>query len=119
MTRALFAHDLFRKPVPTFRVHALAANRHLILLVADVFQPGDVLAVERLLGGDMDHAGRRRRTVPVLFVRRNPDDVARLDLADFAAPALYPARAGDDEQGLAERMRVPGGARTRLEAHQA
>src|ERR1700757_543125 len=97
MMKFLPAHDLFREPVATFRDHALAANRHLVLLVADVLHPGDVLAVERLLGGDMNHARRRRGAVPVLFVRRNPDNVARFDLAHFAAPALYPARAGDDE----------------------
>src|SRR5215467_10541191 len=119
MMLAFFAHDLFRKSVPTFRDHALATNRRLILLVVDVLHPGDVLAVERLLGSDMNHARRRCGTVPVLFVRRNPDNVARLNLAHFAAPALYPARAGDDEQRLAERMRVPSGARTRFEAHQA
>jgi hypothetical protein len=58
----------------------------------------------------MNHACPWRCTVPVLFVRRNPHNVTRLDLAHFAAPALYPARAGDDEQRLAKRMRVPGGA---------
>src|SRR5215470_2370183 len=102
MTRALFARDLFRKPVPTFRDHALATNSHLILLVADVFHPGDVLAVERLLGGDMNHACPWRCTVPVLFVRRNPHNVTCLDLAHFAAPALYPARAGDEASGQAD-----------------
>src|ERR1700747_831114 len=97
MIKFLLAHDLFRKPVPTPRDHTLAADRHFILLVADVLHPGDVLAVERLLGGDMNHARRRRGAVPVLFVWRNPDNVARFDLAHFPTPALYPARAGDDE----------------------
>src|SRR5215472_2028362 len=109
MMRAFFAR-CFPKPIPTFRDYALAANRDLILLVADVLHPGDMFAVERLLGRYVDHAGGRRGTVPVLFVRRNPDDVAGLDLTHFAAPALRPAGARDDEQGLAERMRMPGGA---------
>src|ERR1700739_4099436 len=78
MIRFLLAHDLFQKPGPTFRDHVLAADRHFILLVADVLHPGDVFAVERLLGGDMNHARRRRGAVPVLFVWRNQDDVASL-----------------------------------------
>src|SRR6516164_10896466 len=67
----------------------------------------------------MDHARGRCGTVPVLLVRRNPDDVAGFDLAHFATPALHAPGAGDHEQRLAERMRMPGGARTGLEAHQA
>ena len=44
-----------------------------------------------------------------------PDDVAGADFLDRAALALDPAAAGGDDQGLAQRMRVPGGARAGLE----
>ena len=57
----------------------------------------------------------RRRAVPVLLAGREPDDVAGPDLLDRAALALRPAAAGGDDQRLAERMRVPGGARAGLE----
>src|SRR5262249_38611588 len=78
-----------------------------------------MLAIERFLGGDMNHAGGRRSAVPMLFVRRDPHDVAGFDLAHFAAPALHPARSRNHEQRLSERMRMPGGAGAGLEAHQA
>src|SRR5438874_13201744 len=90
----------------------------LILFVADVLHPIDVLAVERLLGRYVDHAGGRRRAMPMLFVRWNPNHVAGFDLAELAVPALHPAGAGNDEQRLAKWMGMPGGACARLEAHQ-
>src|SRR5215472_11527904 len=102
MRRAFLAHDLFRKPVLAFRDHALAAGRCLVLLVAD-----------------MDHAGRRRRAMPMFLIRRNPDDVTGFDHPYRAAPALHAAGAGDHEKRLAERMRVPRRPRPRLEAHQS
>ena len=43
------------------------------------------------------------------------NDVAGADFLDGAARALRPAAAGGDDQRLAERMRVPGGARAGLE----
>ena len=46
---------------------------------------------------------------------REPDDVALLDFLDGAALALHPAAAGGDDQGLAQRVGVPGGAGAGLE----
>ena len=63
----------------------------------------------------MGHGGGRRGTVPMLFARREPDDVAGPDLLDRAALALRPAAARGDDEGLAERMGVPGGARAGFE----
>src|SRR6185437_11531805 len=63
----------------------------------------------------MGHRGGRRGAVPVLLARREPDHVTRPDFLDRAALALHPAEARGDDQGLAERMRMPGGPRTGLE----
>ena len=80
-----------------------------------MLHPVDYLAVLLLLNGDVRHASCRRRAMPVLLVRREPDHVTRTDLLDRAAFALNPAAAGRDDQGLTERMRVPCRARARLE----
>jgi hypothetical protein len=106
------------------RLNPLPADRDLILLVADVLHPSHMFAVEGFLGGDMDHTGARRGAVPMLLVRRDPDDVAGLDLAHFAAPALHAPCPGNDEQRLAERMlcqavRAPGSKRTSAERTRA
>src|SRR5215207_3997173 len=86
-----------------------------VLLVGDVLHPLDHLAVERLLDGDVRHARSGRRPVPVLYPRREPDHVAGTDLLDRPALALHPAAAGRDDQGLAERVRVPRRPRAGLE----
>ncbi len=48
------------------------------------------------------------RPVPMLLARREPDHVAGMDLLDRAALPLDPAAAGRDDQGLPQRMGVPG-----------
>ena len=53
--------------------------------------------------------------MPVLLVWWKPDDVARTDFFDRPAFGLRPAKAGRDNQGLAERMGVPCGTGARLE----
>src|SRR6516225_3605059 len=118
MALAFFAHDLCRKPVPALRDHTLTADGGFILLVGDVLHPIHVLAVQRLLGRDMNHGRGRSGAMPVLLVWRNPDDIAALYFAHLAAPALHAARTGNDEQGLAERMRMPGRPCAGLEADQ-
>jgi len=75
----------------------------------------DDLAAERFLNGDVRHRGRWRSAVPMLLVRRKPDHVARPDFFDRTTLALRPAEPGGDDQRLTERMRMPGGASTRLE----
>src|SRR5438445_6976068 len=86
-----------------------------VLLIAHLFQPFDVPAVDRLLNGDMRHGVRRGGAMPMLHARRRPYDVARLDLLLLASLLLHPAGAGRHDQGLAERMGVPCRARARLE----
>jgi hypothetical protein len=87
----------------------------VVLRVADVFHPVDDLAVERFRNRDVRHRCGRRRAVPVLLARREPNDIARLDLLDWPALALREAAAGRHDQRLSERMRVPGRARAGLE----
>ena len=53
--------------------------------------------------------------VPVFFVRGEADDVALVDFFDVAALALHQAASGGYDQGLAERVGVPGGAGAGLE----
>src|SRR5712691_9597694 len=86
-----------------------------VLFVADLFHPVDILAVHRLLNGDMGHRGRRRRSVPMLQAGRKPDHIAGPNFLDRSALALNPAEARRDDQSLTERMRMPGAAGTRLE----
>src|SRR5216684_7620907 len=87
-----------------------------VLLVADLFHPVDVLAVERFRNSDMRHRGRRCRAVPVLLAGWKPDDVAGTDFFDRSALALHPAKARRDDEGLTERMGVPRGAGAGLES---
>lgn len=80
-----------------------------------MLHPVDDLAVELFLDGDMGHRRRRRCAVPMAFTRREPDDVAGADLLDGTAFALHATEARCDDQRLAERMGVPGGAGAGLE----
>ena len=56
--------------------------------------PVDDLALERLRNGYVRHRCGRCRAVPVLFTRREPDDVTRPNLFDRPALALREAAAG-------------------------
>jgi len=55
----------------------------------------------------------------MFLTRRNPHDIARAHFFNRAAIALNPAEAGGDQQGLAQGMRVPIGARAWLEGNAA
>src|SRR5882762_8201485 len=115
-----------RSPFPNLRLRmsllrrATADRRSApVLFVADLFHPVDDLAVGiALLDGDMGHRGRWRRSVPMLYAGRARDHVTGPDFLDRAAPILRPAKAGRNDQGLTERMRVPGtpGARLKCDA---
>jgi hypothetical protein len=80
-----------------------------------MLHPVHHFAVEHFRDGNVRHRRCRRRTVPVLVVRRTPDDIAGADFLDRPAFALRPADARRDDQRLSERMRVPCGARAGLE----
>src|SRR5206468_1547404 len=89
----------------------------LVLLVADLLHPLDVLAVQPLQDRDVRHRRGRRGAVPVLLARRAPDHVTGADLLDRPSPALDEAKTGGDDQRLPERMRVPRRPRSRFERH--
>ena len=86
-----------------------------ILFFAHLFHPIDHLAVQRFLNGDMRHRGCWRGAVRMLFTARTPRDITWPDFLDRPAFALHPSEAKRDDQRLTERMRMPGGACTRLE----
>src|SRR5215469_13289379 len=92
-----------------------APGSRKILLIGYLLHPIHKLAVECLLDGDVSHACGGRCAVPVAMIRRTPDDIARADLRDRASFTLRPAAAGGDNERLAERVRMPGGARAGLE----
>src|SRR4051812_27794631 len=89
----------------------------VVLLVRDLLQPLDVLAVKRFLNRDVRHCSRRCRAVPVFMTRRAPDHIARADLDARLAFALRPPASRRDEQRLTERMRMPRSARSRFKSH--
>src|SRR5512135_1183111 len=88
-----------------------------IFFVCDLLHPGDRRAVQGFLDRDVGHGRGRRRAVPMLHVGRAPDDIAGTDFDDRLAFTLRPADTGGDDQGLAERVRVPCRARARFEGH--
>ena len=66
----------------------------------------------------MAHGRRSRCAVPVLLARLEPDYVAGTDFLDGAALALHPAATACHDEGLAERMRMPGGPGAGFKRHQ-
>ena len=54
-------------------------------------------------------------SVPVLLVRRKPNNIARPDFLDWSTLTLSPANTGRNNQSLTEGMCMPGSARTGLE----
>jgi hypothetical protein len=59
-----------------------------VLVVADLSDPLDELAVELFLDGNVRHGRGCRSAVPMLLTWREPDHVARSDFLDRASPAL-------------------------------
>ena len=85
------------------------------MLVGDVFQPIDNLAIEAFLDCDVGEGSSWGSAVPMLLTRRKPNDVAGMNFLDGAAIFLHPAAAGSHDEGLSKGMGVPGGACSRLE----
>src|SRR6516164_7342178 len=89
-----------------------------IFLIADLFQPLDDLAVERLLDGNVAHAGRRRRPVPMLFTGRAHDHIASADFLLGPAPTPHPPATGGNDQPLTQRVGMPSRAGAGFERNQ-
>src|SRR5262245_60662050 len=76
-----------------------------------------MLPVQMLLHGKVHHLGIGPGTMPMLLLRRDPDGIARADLAHGTTPQLHASHPGDDMESLTERMGMPCGARTGFETH--
>ena len=76
------------------------------MLVADLFQPINDLAVEIFLNGDVRYSSGVLSAVPMFFARREPDDIAGMNFFNRAALALRVSAAGVDNQILPERIFV-------------
>src|SRR3954453_15788769 len=90
-----------------------------VLLVGDGGPPvHDVVVGVGLVDGQVDHEPIGGGAVPVLLVGLEQDAVTGADDLDRAAPALAQAYALGDEDGLAQRVAGPVGARARHEVQQ-
>lgn len=97
---APLSRDRERQPGPAVLPAGCVSEIDLvaILFVANLFHPGDAVAVERFRDGDMAHRNGSAGPMPVLDARWNPDDVAWPYLLDGAAPMLdAPDACGDDQ----------------------
>src|SRR3954451_4797099 len=87
-----------RKITPPASINWIATSRFenlsllgRVLRITDFFKPLDRTSIQRFLNGDMGHCRVGRGTVPVLFARLEPHDVAGTDFFDRPIPALYAA----------------------------
>jgi len=55
--------------------------------------------------------------MPVPLAGREPNDVTRMNLFDRAAFALRPAAAGGHDEGLTQRVGMPGGSGAGFKSH--
>src|SRR5215469_14540535 len=81
------------------------------------FHPIYNFVVERLLNGDVCHCFGEHGAMPMLFVRRKPNDITRASFLDRPVFTLRPAKAGCDDQCLTAWMRMPRCACTRGESY--
>src|ERR1051326_7642781 len=89
----------------------------LVLLVTDVFHPVHHLTVFLFLDSDVRHGRGGCSAVPVLLAGREPNHVTGSDFFNRPSPALRATAACRDDQSLAQRMRVPGGPRSRFKSY--
>src|SRR2546421_9614256 len=87
----------------------------LVLLVAYLFHPVDVLTVLRFRDCDVRHRRCGRRSMPMLQAGGKPHHIAGTNFLDRPALDLNPADAGSADQNLAERGCMPIRAPARLE----
>ena len=79
----------------------------MVLLIRHVFHPIHDLPVLFLLNCDVCHRRRRLSSMPVTFVRREPDDVTGMNFLDRPSVALRQSTAGRDDEGLTKWVRMP------------
>src|SRR5262249_26327143 len=103
---------------PLSRSPALPLSRSaLILFIADLLHPVHDRAIKRFLQSNVGHGRGGCSAMPVFLPRRGPDHVSWMNRLDRTIPALRTAAPCRHDQGLAQRVGMPGGARTRLEGH--
>ena len=97
-----------------FVLHRSFSRSGPVLFVADLFHPVDRLAVQR--------SWMAMCVIAVVgaapcqcFSPGGNQTTSPGRISSIGPPSLRPAEPGGDDQGLAERMGVPGGARARLE----
>ena len=96
---------------------ALKSRLPLVVFGSDVLHPVHGLAIELFLNGDVRHSRGRCGAVPMLLTWMEPDDVPGSNDLFWAILALRPSAAGRDDQGLTERMGMPGSTSARLEGN--
>ena len=86
-----------------------------ILVVTNLFHPVNRFAIEVFLDGHMRHGCGRRSAVPMFLTWRDRDHISWSNFLTRSAPTLHPTAARRHNQGLAQRVTVPGCPRARLE----
>src|SRR5947199_9941341 len=86
-----------------------------VLFGAFLFHPVNRLAVEPLLNGDVCHGGSWCGPVPMFLPWWEPNHVPGTNVFNRASPELCPTTASRHNQGLAQRVGVPGGPSPGLE----
>src|SRR6476660_5474154 len=79
-----------------------------IFRVSHLLHPVGIDSIECFLHRDVSHGIGRGGAMPMLFARRNPNDIAGPDFADRATLGLNPTNARDDIKRLTQRMGMPG-----------
>src|SRR4051794_39656144 len=86
-----------------------------VFVIGDLLHPFDNLAVKRFGNGDVRHRAIGCGAMPMFLSWREPDDVPWTNALDRSSLPLDAAEPGGNQQGLAERMGMPGGPRARFE----
>src|SRR5277367_4181134 len=105
----------FSPKTPSIR--RLPVSLFAVLLVTDLFHPIDNPPVKSFLNCDVCHSSSRTGTMPMFLFGLEPDDIARPDFFDGAAPFPHPADTGRDDKCLAQRVGMPRCPRAGLESN--
>jgi hypothetical protein len=86
-----------------------------VLLVAHMLEPVHDLPIQAFVNGNVGHCSGRAGPMPVLLAGRKPDHITGPNLLERPTPTLCEAATRRDDQRLAQWVRVPGCASSRLE----